>query len=133
MISSSLLHALLIAWATPHLLDIRSEPDPQRFVLPLTAKLNRSRSLKLAESGARRASFFREKARESDHRLPRRAVVSEPLEDAGVAYVVRYLDVRRVSGLEMVAGIRCDWIPRSVLQVLLNHCVCLFLPTFVCR
>ncbi|KAJ7915424.1 family A1 protease [Mycena leptocephala] len=87
MVSSSLLHVLLLAWSTPHLLDNRSEPDSPRFVLPITAKLNTSRPHRFAGRGARRASFLREKVRNRDQKRPRRAVVNEPVENADTIYL----------------------------------------------
>ncbi|KAJ7834081.1 family A1 protease [Mycena leptocephala] len=87
MVSSSLLHVLLLAWSTPHLLDNRSEPDSPRFVLPITAKLNTSRPHRFAGRGARRASFLREKVRNRDQKRPRCAVVNEPVENADTIYL----------------------------------------------
>jgi hypothetical protein len=85
MVSSSLLHSLLLAWGTPYPRGIDAEPP--RFGLPVSTRLNQSRPLKLGHRGAARATFLKNKA-QKNHRqfLPRD--VNEPIDDEAYLYVV---------------------------------------------
>ncbi|KAJ7822002.1 family A1 protease, partial [Mycena olivaceomarginata] len=87
MVSSSLLHSLLLAWGTPHPREI--SPDSPRFSLPISTRLNRSRPLKFGHRGTDRAAFLRNRAQNSHQLLPRG--VNEPLEDEASLYFATVL------------------------------------------
>ncbi|KAF7358087.1 Aspartic proteinase [Mycena venus] len=87
MVSSSLLHSLLLAWGTPHPREIA--PDSPRFSLPISTRLNRSRPLKFGHRGTERAAFLRNRVQNNHQLLPRG--INEPLEDEASLYVATVL------------------------------------------
>ncbi|KAJ6551049.1 acid protease [Mycena vulgaris] len=90
MVSSSLLHTVLLAWSsTPHHHVIRSEGSG--FKLPISAKFNTTRPLKFGRTGAARASFLRAQALDGLQGLARRADIVSLIEDEGPFYVASVL------------------------------------------
>ncbi|KAJ7445326.1 family A1 protease [Mycena latifolia] len=84
--SSSILHAVLLAWAS----QPSEEPEyyPPDFVVPIAARWNTTgRPFKSGQRGASRAAFLRTKAQNKYQGSSSRAVISEPIEDDTTIYV----------------------------------------------